>query len=96
MTAVELLKKNIDSEIKLGTKMVVNWDMYLEMEKQQIINAYQAGDGDAYNLDQTELFAKAYFDETYGSNNHIVDTNEMIISQTDENGKPLTFWRGIS
>jgi len=35
MTAVECLKQDIDLELKHGTKMVVNWDMYLQMEKQQ-------------------------------------------------------------
>jgi hypothetical protein len=38
-TAIQLLKENIDSEMKLGTKMVVNWDMYLAMEKEQIVDA---------------------------------------------------------
>ena len=35
-TAVELLKETLDAEMKLGTKMIINWDMYLEMEKEQI------------------------------------------------------------
>ncbi len=30
-TAVELLRKELDAEIKLGTKMVVNWDMTMLM-----------------------------------------------------------------
>jgi hypothetical protein len=34
-TAVECLKQDIDRELKHGTKMIVNWDMYLQMEKQQ-------------------------------------------------------------
>jgi len=34
-TAIQLLKESIDHELKLGTKMVVNWDMYLAMEKEQ-------------------------------------------------------------
>jgi len=34
-TAIQLLRESIDSEIKLGAKMVVNWDMYLAMEKKQ-------------------------------------------------------------
>jgi hypothetical protein len=38
MTAVECLKQDIDLELKHGTKMVVNWDMYLQMEKQQILD----------------------------------------------------------
>ena len=38
-TAIQLLRESIDSEVKLGTKMVVNWDMYLEMEREQIEDA---------------------------------------------------------
>ena len=57
-----------------------------EMEKQQIIDAYQEGDGDAYNLDATKEWGEEYYNETYGSKgsdetlkeNHIVDTNEMV------------------
>jgi L-ribulose-5-phosphate 3-epimerase UlaE len=42
-TAVQLLKESIDYEMKLGTKMIANWDMYLEMEKQQIMDAFEEG-----------------------------------------------------
>jgi hypothetical protein len=35
------------------------------MEKEQIINAYQAGDGDAYNLEETKTWAEQYYNETY-------------------------------
>jgi uncharacterized protein (AIM24 family) len=42
-TAVQLLKESIDHELKSGTKMVVNWDMYLAMEKQQILDAHWDG-----------------------------------------------------
>jgi len=59
MTTVELLKRDLDSEMKSGTKMVVNWDMYLEMEKQQIIDAAERWKG-------TD-FAEKYYAETYGS-----------------------------
>ncbi len=57
-TAVELLKETLDAEMKLGTKMVVNWDMYLEMEKQQIIEAAERWKG--------TNFAEQYYNETYG------------------------------
>ena len=54
----------------------------LEMEKQQIIDAYNNGDLRSANL---------YYDETYGSKGsdetlkeyHIVDTNEMVYSQEE-------------
>lgn len=45
---------------------------------------------------------EAYYTETYGivghpnpEINHVVDTNEMVSAQTDENGKPLTYWGGV-
>ncbi len=37
-----------------------------EMEKERIIDAYQAGDGDAYNLEETKTWAEQYYNETYG------------------------------
>ncbi len=43
-------------------------DGLLQMEKEQIETAYQAGDGDAYNLEQTKIFAEQYYNETYGEN----------------------------
>jgi hypothetical protein len=36
-TAIQLLRETIDSEMKLGTKMVIDWDMYLAMEREQRI-----------------------------------------------------------
>ena len=42
-TAIQLLRESIDSEVKLGTKMVINWDMYLAMEREQIEGAYIQG-----------------------------------------------------
>jgi hypothetical protein len=48
-----------------------NFNPYIEqakeMEKQQIIDAYQSGDGDAYNLDATKEWGEEYYNETYGS-----------------------------
>ena len=38
-TVVTLLMEELDTEMKMGTKMVVNWDRYLEMEKEQLENA---------------------------------------------------------
>lgn len=35
-TAIQLLRETIDYEMKLGTKMVINWDMYLAMEQDQM------------------------------------------------------------
>ena len=88
MTAVELLKRDLDSEMKSGTKMVVNWDMYLELERIQHGKTWDIA------LDKYEVRAgnymrayedfDDYFVETY-ANNHIVDTNEMIDHIGDAN-----------
>ncbi len=37
-----------------------------QIEKDQIETAYQAGDGDAYNLEETKTWAEQYYNETYG------------------------------
>ena len=39
------------------------------MHKEEVVNAYQAGDGDAYNLDETRDFGEQYYTETFGGNN---------------------------
>jgi hypothetical protein len=66
MTAIECLKQDIDSELKHGTKMVVNWDMYLQMEKQQIIDAYRRS---TYQFEVDAKIncrtAKQYYNETF-------------------------------
>lgn len=36
-----------------------------EMEKQQIVDAYMNGDGDAYHLDQVKEEAEQYYNETF-------------------------------
>jgi hypothetical protein len=59
-TAIQLLKESIDYEMKLGTKMVVNWDWYLEMEKDQIQDAYWDGIFNGEFLD-----GEGYYNETY-------------------------------
>jgi hypothetical protein len=66
MTAVECLKQDIDNELKHGTKMVVNWDMYLQMEKQQIIDAYKIS---TYQFEVDAKIncrtAEQYYNETF-------------------------------
>ncbi len=64
MTAVNWLIEEL-KKVHHPTEAMI---MYAKkLEKQQIIDAYQSGDGDAYNLEQTEIFAKQYYNETYGS-----------------------------
>ena len=65
-TAVELLKQDLDYEMKSGTKMVVNWDMYLEKEKEQIIDAYKEGCFDNILDEKTDkVRAEYYYNETF-------------------------------
>jgi hypothetical protein len=70
MTSIELLKQDLDAELKLGTKMVVNWDMYIEIHKQEMKEMYLKG---IENYDPT--FKRK--DDTL-KDYHIVDTNEMV------------------
>ena len=95
MTAVQKIIEQIDEEVQVlsnlygseikGRLIALAFAKkrcleMLEMEKQQIIDAYQAGDGDAYNLEQTEIFAKQYYNETYGSKvSDETKTNNMKI-----------------
>jgi len=61
-TAMQLLRETIDFEMKLGTKMVINWDMYLETEREQIIDAYSNGSNDRLK----NRINEQYYNETYG------------------------------
>jgi hypothetical protein len=76
MTSIELLKQDLDAELKLGTKMVVNWDMYIEMHKQEIIDArdnMQKSCIELANKINPHLFefnkkdGEQYYQETFGS-----------------------------
>lgn len=61
-TAIQLLRESIDSEVKLGTKMVINWDAYLKMEREQIIEAFDK----AYPYDVIGYdAAEQYYNQTY-------------------------------
>lgn len=63
-TAIQLLRESIDSEVKLGTKMVINWDMYLEMEREQIIDAVSRGWWNNEN-GLVSWIGEEYYNETY-------------------------------
>jgi hypothetical protein len=58
-----------------------------KLEKQQIIDAfYQCGRDNFEHIKVINRSATEYYNETYGSkgsDEHIVDTNEMISSQTE-------------
>lgn len=101
-TAVQLLKEALDYEMKSGTKMVVNWDMYLEIEKEQMMDAHLKADvfPRKYEFEQ-------YYKETYGNNElgHSLNwsgevakghTNTISYEQAieivkDMNKQPMTF-----
>jgi hypothetical protein len=61
-TAVESIIVDLDNECK-ARGMFVNWDMYLAMERQQIISAHLAGANDSDDIEgKTEI---EYYNETY-------------------------------
>jgi len=61
-TAVESIIIDLDNECK-ARGMFVNWDMYLAMERQQIISAHLAGANDSDDIEgKTEI---EYYNETY-------------------------------
>jgi len=57
--------RNNTTEVKeMNSKSII--EQAKQMEKEQIETAYQAGDGDAYNLEETKNWAEQYYNETYG------------------------------
>jgi hypothetical protein len=66
-TAVRYLKKMVFPYLTHEEKMLTGQFFYKAemMEKEQIEKAYQAGDGDAYNLKETKTWAEQYYNETY-------------------------------
>jgi uncharacterized protein YjgD (DUF1641 family) len=91
MTAVELLVSKIAS--KIDDKYYSNQQditEYVEqakqLEKQQIIDAYMARMDITDKEAVAKIIGEEYYTSTYGSkgnDEHIVDTNEMISSQTE-------------
>jgi hypothetical protein len=68
MTAVQLLKQEIDLEIRLGTKMIVNWDAYLEIERLQLADAQSYAISNADMTNNRGYFdCDKWYNETYGS-----------------------------
>lgn len=72
-TALQWLEQEF---VKLESTVGVYGVMYelieqaKQMEKEQIIEAYQAGDGGAYSLQDTKLWGQEFYKERYqGGNN---------------------------
>jgi hypothetical protein len=61
-TAVQLIIEALDIECK-SRGMNVNWDMYLELEKEQIMIAYGIG---AISENISIEVVEQYYNETYG------------------------------
>jgi hypothetical protein len=96
MTAVEYIFEQLEEQglIFLTTKtnemtISISASDYLdikrlakEMEKQQIIDAWIATDNELQRMS-----AEQYYNETYGSkgsDDHIVDTNEMVLEEDEK------------
>jgi len=66
--AVEWLIERIINGGIYTKEMLKDLEQAKEMEKQQIETAFQAGDGDAYNLEETKTWAEQYYKDKYGGN----------------------------
>jgi hypothetical protein len=81
-TAMQELIEHLDIEMK-QKGIIPNWDMYLEKEKEQIIDAHIEGQRvfDKYQHTQwTNDQAEQYYNQTYNTKQHIID-----IMKADEN-----------
>jgi len=69
-TATDYLIQEIKNDALVQAKSTKEWNEVfkkaLQMEREQIETAYQAGDGDAYNLEETKNWAEQYYNETFG------------------------------
>jgi hypothetical protein len=68
-TAIQELIEHLDIEMK-QKGIIPNWDMYLEKEKEQIINAAKSCN---YIGGATDIEAEQYYNETYNQKQHIID-----------------------
>ena len=69
-TATDYLIQEIKNDALVQAKSIKEWNEVFriakQMEREQIETAYQAGDGDAYNLEETKNWAEQYYNETFG------------------------------
>jgi hypothetical protein len=61
---VDKITNNHDKHFKDFYKAEI--EEALQMEREQIVEAYQAGDGDAYSLQDTKLWGQEFYKERYG------------------------------
>lgn len=62
-TAIQEMIDELDYDLK-ASGVFVNWEFYLQMEKEQIINAHKAGN--KYNEWALQHEHEQYYNETYG------------------------------
>ena len=85
-TATEYLIQEIKNDALVQAKSTQEWNEVFQkakqMEQEQIVEAYQAGDGDAYNLQDTELWGQEYYNERYGvkgrENKTVVEEDKVV------------------
>jgi hypothetical protein len=72
-TATDYLIQEIKNDALVQAKSTKEWNEVFqkakEMEREQIVEAYQAGDGGAYSLQDTKLWGQEFYNEKYGGNN---------------------------
>jgi hypothetical protein len=68
-TAMQELIEHLDIEMK-QKGIIPNWDMYLEKEKEQIMNAFSRGLGTELGLDweDSEQYYERIYNQTYNQN----------------------------
>jgi hypothetical protein len=75
-TAMQELIEHLDIEMK-QKGIIPNWDMLLEKEKEQIIQAHKMGWEDCQEyirtIGQTIRKGKKYYNQTYNQKQHIID-----------------------
>ena len=88
-TAIEWLAEQYEKSftLKVNNVMTSIIEQAKEMEKQMVIDAWKMGRYENDKIVMSERFySEQYYNETYGSkgsDDHIVDTNEMVSSQTE-------------
>jgi len=74
MSVIDMLKQDLDIEIKAGVKMIVNWDGYKAMHKKELIDfADNYVDNCVIPNENmaipTIMDVPQYYNETFGDNN---------------------------
>ena len=64
-TAMQELMENVDYLKTMG--VTIHWEKYLEKEKEQIIEAFDAGFNEANSIYQN-TFSLDYYNQTYNQN----------------------------